>query len=179
MSQINKGWRNPAHANGHIVLIARRLKVDAEGFIVEDLTTEEAAKVARMPQWRAVERDGAEIQGLRLKELEEREAVLAREIENTTALLNDQKRRRADIAERILVIKSEFGPKAEETPIDLDKLDFNELRTLAAKNRIRVDPGERSRDKLLAALRPIVAPENTTPSAPVAPVKEKADGVAD
>lgn len=170
MTAINGGYRNlnPATAGTQVVLIARPLRIDAECFIVEDLDAEEAAKCARMPQsWRYVDREGAEVQGLRRDALNAELAKLDAEIVNINGLLEDRQRRRAEVLERRAVIdrKTEVveAKAAEEAqkPIVLEDKTFNELRALCAENGIVVPANERSAAKLIAALKPILNPKES------------------
>lgn len=167
---INGGYRslNPAVAGTQVVLVARVLHVDAEGFIVEDLTAEEASKCSRMPQsWRYADREGAEIQTLRRGALLDELAKFEAEINNINGLLDDRQRRRAEVLERLAVIdkKTEAltAKVVEEAkkPIVLEDLPFNELRSLCAENGIVVPANERSAAKLIAALKPILNPKES------------------
>lgn len=172
---IDKAWRNPAKANSQLVLVSRKLAVDSEGFLPDLLEPEEVAKLARVPGWKYVDRDGVDVQELRLAELTRTADDLVSRIGTTKTVLDDLERRYADTLQRIGQIKREADKASERAAeeqkkaekIELAQLNMNELRALAAKHGINVDPREKSRDKIVAALQPIVeAPtQNQAPGA--------------
>lgn len=161
---VFKAWRNPAKAGTKVVLVGRALSIDREGFLPELLEPEEVAKLARLPGWRYVDRDGSEVQAMRLAELSQHRDDIKARLDRELVIVNDLQRRYAEVEERIAQIgrdaeeaalRAEAEKKAAEV-IDLDGLNMNELRVLAAQRGIVVDPRERSREKVVAALRSVV-----------------------
>lgn len=165
---VDKAWRNPAKAGTRLVLVARPLAVDSEGFLPDLLEPEEVAKLARIPGWRYVDRDGVDVQESRLSQLSKETDELKSKIGVKKVELDDLERRYADKLQQISKIKlaaDEASVRAEEEKlraekIELARLNMNELRALAAKHGIAFDPRDRNRDKLEAALKPIVETQN-------------------
>lgn len=161
---VFKAWRNPAKSGTKVVLVGRVLPIDREGFLPELLEPEEVAKLARLPGWRYVDRDGSEVQAMRLAELGQHRDDIKARLDRELVIVNDLQRRHAEVEERIAQIgrdaeeaaeRAEAEKKAAEV-VDLDGLNMNELRVLAAQRGIVVEPKERSREKVVAALRSVV-----------------------
>lgn len=180
MKQTQKAWRNRAKAGQTITIRALERSIDAEGFL-PDLEADEVAKIAKMPGWSLVDRNGAEIVAGKIDDIRRDRARLMKERDVLLVQIQGVDKRLADRDEQILALEREQAEakaraereKAHEERIVTERLSFDQLRSLAARLNIQVRDDMREREPLeaaiTAALKAGATPAEVKPAEPPKP----------
>ena len=146
-------------------LVARRLTIDADGFVQDELEPAEVEKAGRMPGWSYCDRQGPEIVSTKRVECERIAQDLRRQVANSQAVVAQLEKKLADAEQRALQLASEEAEavlraqkaKDDATKVDISALSWDKLRSYAAENGISA-VGQ-SREAIESALATVLAPK--------------------
>lgn len=178
-----KAWRNPSLAGKKTVVGGPERLVDADGFLPDGLSLDEHKRLARLPGWKNVFRDGSDVVAAKLSEAIKQRDRIGVERERQRASFDIIDRTYSDAcavvisltkaAENAVVIEA---AEAERVTLpDFANMPFPRLVEMAAEKGISIPAGPTQRDDIVAALKLVLSPPTPPAIPPVAPAPVEPD----